>query len=334
MEVSLDRLRELVTVVDAGSISAAARRLKLPRSTLSRRLTSLEQSFGVRLVHRKSRSLRLTQAGVILVGRARHLLDEAEETWRAVRQFGDRPSGRLGLSTPPDAIFNQLLVNFAEAHPDVELLVFASGRSVDVFAERVDLAIRYGAITDERLIARRLWSIPTQLVASPSYLQRHGRPHQLADLAHHQGILRTGPDLYPEPFWPLVEGGTIAIQGRVAFNDVHAMLYAAVQGLGIALLPVPLAERYLRSRQLEPVLPLEVGRPIPCSFVYPDHRFVLPQVRAFIDYAISYYADDSSGQVGPWWVAPPLAPADDSNGLATGSPPRKIRSPTVQGMDG
>lgn len=306
MEVRLDRLRELVVIVESGSISAAARKLQLPRSTVSRRLTALEESFGVRLVHRKSRSLRLTHAGEILVSRARHLLDEAEETWRAVKQFGDRPSGRLSVSIPPDPIFNHLFIAFATAFPDIELVVFASGRAADLFTERVDVAFRYGPIRDERLIARRLWSVPSELVASPDYLQRHGRPQHPDDLKTHEGILRTGPEMFPQRTWPMYDGGTVSVGGRLAFNDVMAMLYAAVRGLGIALLPAPLSERYLRSGQLETVLPKVVGRPVPCNIVYPERRFVLPQVRALIDFAISYYTDDTTKDVGVWSVFPPV----------------------------
>ena len=315
MELDLEQLNELIAVVDSGSVSAAARQLGVPRSTLSRRLTELEAALEVRLLHRKSRSLALTEAGELLVSRARTLLDEAQETWRAVKNLAASPSGPLRLSVPPDPVFNHLLVSFAKAYPEIDLTAFATSRQVDMVSERIDVAVRYGNISDDSLIARRLWTVTSSLFAAPAYLEHRGHPKSSANLRDHDCILSVDVNVHPIRTWRRRDGGKVVVRQRFSFNDMFGLLYAAVDALGIAMLPHPVAEPYVKSGQLEPVLAEEMGFPLLCNLIYPDRQFVLPQVRTFIDYALAYYRSERDAAQSAF---PPVQRASTADTLMQG----------------
>lgn len=291
MNPSTDRLHEFVAVVDAGSISAAARALGLPRATLSRRLSGLEDELGVRLLHRETRRLVLTHAGEQLIGRARRLVEASTEAWQAVRRLDDTPRGRLRVSVPPSGLLHRALVDFAAAHPAIELQVVATPRHVDLIAEGVDVALRFGAALDPGLIARRLWADRLSVAASPGWLDRRGRPDAPADLAGCPGVVGFAEGGRPRSTWPLRGGGAIDVAGHFVSNDLSLRLQAALAGLGPALLPDPLTAPYRATGQLERVLPEQVGATTAVTLVYVERAFLLPQVRAFIDHTVAAYAD-------------------------------------------
>ena len=281
---SVDRMKEFLEVVACGSISSAARNLNLPRATLSRRLSGLEADLGVRLLHRRTTKLTLTEAGEELRRRAAKIVDEAEATWAAVQRLDDTPRGLLRVSLT-GAHFDTLFNDFLNDYPEVELEVFSTTRHVDLIAEGVDIAMRIGPIADQNLIAKRIRTDRLVAVATPDYLAAQGTPKHPRDLANHNCICGFAGDWAPTSSWPLWNGKQVAVSGRLATNEIDLIRSAALAGHGIALLPSAVVADELTSKQLLPVLPDAVGAEIPISLVYADREFVDPKVRLFVDRA-------------------------------------------------
>ena len=294
-EPSADRLRELVVVLEEGSISAAARRLGLPRATLSRRLSALESALGVRLLHRGTRRLVATPAGEQLFVRARRIVIDTGEAWAAIRQLDDTPRGLLRVSTNLTTNTRTLFAEFARDYPEVRLEVTSSERHVDLVAEGIDVAIRGGEIADPKLIARRLFSDRSVAVASPEYLERRGTPRRPRDLEGHDLIVGFGGTAAPDQSWPLVEGGQVRVSHRHASSDMHLRIAWAIAGLGIAMAPRGLVAPEVEADRLAYVLETRLGAPAPLSLVYVDRELQPPQVRAFIERAIAFFLGPDAG---------------------------------------
>lgn len=286
---SADRLREFLSIIDEGSISSAARELDVPRATLSRRLSELESTLGVRLLHRGTRRLVLTPAGEELHRRARRVVAETEAAWASVRQLDDRPRGPLRVSIPDTrAAEAELFLAFAEDYPEVRLEVSTDTRHVDLVAEGIDVAVRFGPVQDESLVARRLWVTRSLLVAAPAYLERRGAPKSTEALSDHDCITGFAGTSTPARRWPLIEGGHVAIAPRFSAASISLRLAAVERGLGIALLPTGAMQAQLRAGSLVPVLEGIVGAETPASLVFVDREFLPPRVRLFIDRAVEF----------------------------------------------
>jgi len=286
---------EFTAIVEAGSISAAARELGMSRATLHRHLDRLEQRLGIRLLHRTTRSLSTTRAGQELYLRARRIVDEAEAATRAVRALDDTPRGLLRVSVPPEtSAFADLLLSFAEAWPEVVLEVDASSRHVDIRADQVDVAIRAGRVRDPDLVGRVLFRHRTTCVASPDYLARAGTPSSAAELADHDLLGGYEAGSAPQRQWPLRDGGRIAVRTRLASNDLHLVARAAARGIGIALLPSEIARRVVPAGALVPVLEDVVGSATSITVVWAEQQFLQPKVRAFVDHVVGW-ADTHEG---------------------------------------
>ena len=311
----IDHLVEFVAVVDAGSISAASRVLGVPRATLSRRLTALEEELQVKLIHRETRKLGLTHAGELLMEQARAVVSSAEEAWRAVRQVQDVPRGRLRVSMPPAHLFSDLLAGFGRAFPQIETHVIGTPHMVDLVAEGVDVALRTGLphTLGTGLISRKLWSEDTQLVASPAYLDGRGRPTEVEHLTGHDCIVGFGEGWQPSPQFPLHDGGMVRVQSRFVTRDPFTRLVVALQGGGIALLGSGMTSAYVESGQLEPLLVGVVGSTRLTSLVFPERKYLPSRVRAFIDFTVDFYeADPYPGghRVQPSLFPPVIPPSD------------------------
>lgn len=287
-----ERLVEFVAVVDAGSISGAARGLRIPRATLSRRIKALEEQLGVRLMHRETRRLVLTEVGERLVGRARGLVESLDEIWESVARIDDRPRGRLRVATPPTALFEELLFGFITAYPEVELQVLGTPRHADLVGEQIDVAIRFGSRFPSELVMRRLWEHPARLVAHRDYLDRRGRPQTPQQLVGHDFVVGFEQSGQPQCRVPLQEPpGFCEVECRYAFAELPMRFRAVMQGLGMALMPDPVTKPLRDDGTLEWVMPEVVHATASAALVYPDRTFLPPQVRAFIDHTVEFYSD-------------------------------------------
>lgn len=275
--------------MDARSISRAAAELSVPRATLGRRLERLEERLGVRLLHRSTRRLTLTDAGEELYRRASGILGELRDAERAVRRADGAVQGRLRVSAPPDerGLLHDLLLGFLDRHPGVQLEVDFTTAHVDLVASGYDVAIRAANSLDPGLIARRLQTVATIAVASPAYLARAGTPTSTDALAGHACLLGFARGELPATHWPLLDGGRIRVEGVIVTNSIGLLREAAVRGKGIALVPEPMVQVHLTSGELVRVLPGVIGTTSVLAAVYPARELVPPTVRAFVDYVAS-----------------------------------------------
>jgi DNA-binding transcriptional LysR family regulator len=284
--MKLDGIATFVAVAEAGSISEAARRLRLSKSVVSDRLVELERSLGVRLVHRSTRRLSLTQDGITFRERASRIAHEVAEATAEMAQRSGALVGPLRLSAP--VTFGRMHLGpavypFLAKHPGIELTLDLDDRRVDVSAEGYDAVVRHGPLMDSRLVAWRLAPSRRVLVASPDYLARHGTPNGAGDLQDHRGIFYTNRGVddwrFPGP------DGTTIVRGRVALhvNNGDMMRDATLSGIGIALLPTFIVGSDIASGRLQVI---DVGVRSAPEFIYVAHlegRQPSAKLRAFAD---------------------------------------------------
>ncbi len=278
---------EFVSIVDHGSVTGAAETLGLPRPTVSKRLARLEERLGVRLLHRTTRRMKLTEPGELLYERARRVVHAAREAEAAVQRLDDVPRGLLRVLIPPrvpETVFTQWLAEFLQAYPEVSLDVVGTDEHVDLVAEGFDVALMYGPIEDTSLVSRILASNSEIAVASPQYLQARGTPTAAEELADHDCVVGYSGNNVPNPRWPLLDGGWTHVSGKLMTNHGGLRLEAAKRGSGIAIVIDRVAEQPLASGDLVWVLPEIVGRRDHARLVYPDREFLDPKVRAFVDF--------------------------------------------------
>lgn len=237
--MKFDGIAAFVATAEAGSISAASRRLGLAKSVVSERLAELERVLGTRLIQRTTRKLSLTENGHMFLPRAQRMMREAEEASVELAARSGKLAGPLRLSAPVSFGILHLapaLSEFLKAHREVDVSLELDDRFVDAAAEGFDAVLRHGAVGDTRLIAKRLAVSRRLLVASPAYLEEQGSPRSLAELAHHRGILYSNR----EGDWRFAtENGWSVVRPKAALrvNNGIVMRDAAAAGLGIALLP-------------------------------------------------------------------------------------------------
>lgn len=287
-------LEAYVAMIEAGSISEAARRLGEPRATLSRRLTRLEEHLGVRLVHRATRHFEPTRAGRELYARGRRIVDEVRATEQALRALDGTPRGPIRISIPSGNAargVGELLAAFLARYPEVTVDVLATDRHVDLVREGFDVALRAGRISDPSLVQRVLMRDRTVLVASPAYLDARGVPDSPEALARHACIVGYDGGDRVWPAFPLRDGGEVRVPAAMASNAVEVVASLAVAGRGLAVLPRGALAELLDRGLLREVLVDTVGRDITVSLVYPDRRLLEPQVRAFLDFALAWMTE-------------------------------------------
>jgi len=283
-------LLAFTSAVETASLSAAARRVGVPRATIGRRLARLEEKLGARLLRRTTRALALTDAGEAFYRHARIALDAVAQAESSVQQRDDRIRGTLRVSIPPigDPGFHAMIADFARAYPDVRLLVNASTRHVDLRREGYDLALRAGTILEPGLVARTLVRDALIAVASPAYLKTHGTPRSARALRQHRCLTGFDRGEVPRTHWPRRGGGKVPIESQFVANDLQLLEAAALGGLGIALVPMLMVTPRLERGELVHVLPDLIREEARVALVYPEKEFLPPQVRAFIDVVVAW----------------------------------------------
>ncbi|UQA58529.1 LysR family transcriptional regulator [Polyangium aurulentum] len=275
--------------VEARSLSRAAAELGVPRATISRRLARLEERLGVRLLRRTTRSLALTDAGEALHRHARIVLDAVHHAEASVRKTDDAVRGELRVSVPPmnGTSFGAMICAFARRYPEVRLHIHSTTRHVDLQRGGYDVALRASSSLEPGLVARTLSREPLLAVASPAYLEAHGTPRTRRDLRQHRCLMGFVRGELPQTHWPF-SGGKLQIEGALFANDINLLCDAALEGLGIALLPRMLVQSHLESGALVHVLPSAIQAESHIAVVYPEREFMPPQLRAFIDAVVAW----------------------------------------------
>lgn len=286
MSSDLNDIEAFVRVVEDQSFSAAARRMHVPVSSLSRKVARLEETLGARLLHRTTRRLHLTDAGRAFFQRASRSLAELKDAEQELTMRAVTPRGKVRMTAPVD--FRPLLglvLDFLAAHPEVQIDLDLSNRHVDLVAEGYDLALRAGAVVDGSLVGQRISSSGVRLVASPAYLKRRGTPRSIEELREHDCVV-LGPTT-EGAFWSLTSGREavrVPVTGRFAVNSLDGVRQAVLAGFGIGLLPERALTADLTSGALVELLPEHWPPQANIFLVYPSRRLMASAVRAFIDY--------------------------------------------------
>lgn len=288
----MDRLATMeafARVAETQSFSEAARRLRSSKSLVSRHVAALEASLGVRLFHRTTRSLTLTEEGRGYHAQVTRILAEIEEANNSVSQTRVTPRGRLKVSAPMS--FGTLhlapaVPRFLARYSEVELDLHLNDRYVDLVDEGFDLGIRVGRLAESSMVARKLCAMRMILCASPDYLQAHGTPQTPTELIRHQCLCYSTNTFMPE--WRLMQlDGTpwqVEIKGHLHANNGDVLRTAALAGAGIAFLPSFIVGNDLQASTLVSILADYVPADSAIHAVYPNSRHLSPKVRAFIDF--------------------------------------------------
>lgn len=278
-------------VVAAGGFSAAANRLNLSKSAVSRRVADLEERLGVRLLNRTTRRIGLTEVGRAYHERCLRILSDVEETERAVTNLQLLPRGTLKITAPVTFGIRHLaaaVAAFLDLHPDIEIDLDLNDRYVELVEEGYDLAIRIGRLRDSALVARRLCTSRRAVVASTAYLARHGTPKVPDDLAAHACLHYTLAPIADQWLFRTAPGSSelksIRTKARLRTNNGDLLREAAIAGNGIAVLPTFITGDAVREGKLEMLLTDYEGPPGAVQAVYTANRHLSAKVRAFVDF--------------------------------------------------
>jgi DNA-binding transcriptional LysR family regulator len=275
-------------VARAGSFSAAAQKLNMSTTAVSRHVADLERMLGVTLLHRTTRHVSPTEIGARYLPRAEAILAEIEQLNAEISAIDPTPRGKLKITAPPavgNEVIAPLVVDFVEAYPEIELEIDLSERLVDLVAEGFDAAIRGGSLESSSMIAHRIVEMRYLICASPSYLERRGVPRRPEEIREHDCIhWRVAPE---RGVWNLVKDGaqiSVPIRGRLLMSNFAAQREAALRGLGLAILPVMTVRDDLEAGRLIPVLTEYEAYRGTLSLVRPPTPFEPPKLRVFIDF--------------------------------------------------
>jgi DNA-binding transcriptional LysR family regulator len=281
-------IRVFVQTADAGSLVAAGRHLGISASGVGKSINRLEQNLAVRLFHRSTRSITLTAEGELFLERARRILAEVDAAQNELHSASDRPSGRLRIGLPMIGVpFLDILADFQQHFPDVELDLDFDNRHVDVVAEGFDAVIRTGELQDSRLNARELGTFRMLVVGTPAYFEHYGKPASPAELAHHHCIQFRMPNTGKLQVWQLQQGADSVepvLKTKLTCNTNEARLHFAIRGMGIAYMSDFSVHEALASGELVTVLDEFSRKRNSFRLLWPSGRHVTPKLRAFIDF--------------------------------------------------
>ena len=289
------QLEALVAVVEGGSISAAADRLGLAKSGVSRRLADLEKRLGVQLVRRTTRRLDLTDAGRAFYARSLRILEELDDAEQSLAGEDAALSGTLRVATPLSFGIDHLspaISEFMTEHPGIRIELDLDDARVDLLARGIDVAIRIARLEDSTLAARRLTSVRLVLTASPGYLERHGTPTHPDDLLDHACLRYANPAVGPWP-WVGPDGtrGSVPVDGPLTTNNGECLREAAIAGHGITMEPNFIVHEAIRDGRLVRVLRDYAWPELNAWAVWPSTRLLPRRVRTFVDFLAERFTE-------------------------------------------
>lgn len=285
-----DLFETFVHIVDTGSLTAAAKKLDVSRSLVSRQLSQLEARLGTQLLYRTTRSINPTEAGGALYQECARLFSGLEDAERAVLNLGEVASGHLRIVCT-DILGEQYIARaaaqFCKIHPAVTIDVHVTMRTVDLIGEGYDIAVRYGELNDSSFKARRVMDLDHVVCASPEYLKRHGKPARVADLNKHNCLVAT---FAPCTTWQFRQDGSrveVELSGNWRSNNGSAIISAALEDIGICRLPYLYVREWLRTGKLIRLLEDYESDPLTVWMVFPNTRYIAPKTRLFIEYFVN-----------------------------------------------
>ena len=284
----LDSMAVLLAVVEAGSLSAAARNLAMPLATVSRKVAALEAHLKTRLLHRTTRHLALTEAGSAYVAACRRILDEIGEAERTATGEYATPKGELTVTAP--MMFGRLhivpvVAEFLAQYPEIEINLVLTDRVMHLMDEHIDVAVRIGELPDSGLMATGVGKVRRVVCASPAYLARHGAPLTPAELAAHDCIsFEVMESRRAWVFGAARSAQAVPVHSRLAVNTVDAAIAAAALGVGLVRVMSYQVMDALRNDTLRIVLEPFETRPLPVSLVHKGQAPLPLKLRAFLDF--------------------------------------------------
>jgi DNA-binding transcriptional LysR family regulator len=291
----LNEMAIFAVVVGSGSFTKAADKLKLPKSTVSRKVSQLEKRVGVRLINRTTRNLKPTETGKLYYEHCLKMLEQAEEADRVVNNMQAEPSGTLRISTPLSfgtPFFIGTIKRFMEQYPKVNVEIFSDDKVVDLLEQEIDVAFRVGPLSDSSLIARNLGTARLSLCASPEYIEKNGAPTSIQNLEEHTCVS------HPANTWSFqTSNGVYEFEpkSRMSANDMELVHRMVLEGFGIGAVPQIFIAEDIRAGRLIPLLEDTPFQDRTFYLVYPSRREPPSKVVAFTDFIFS-----SCKPVPPW----------------------------------
>ncbi len=303
MKDRLGGMRVFAHVVEEKSFSAAADKLGMSKSVVSRHVSALEQSLSVKLLNRSTRKLGLTEAGTVFYEHCARIMQEAQLAEQRLTQTQTEPAGVVRVTAVPAFAIRHLLPalkDFQHAYPKIQVNLFCSNRPVDLRDEGFDLAVRVSFTPAAHMVARKLAVNRSVLCASPGYIEQYGAPRRIEDLRNHRCVLF--PPIAPKRTWTFRRDGrkyAVQVDGALETDDMDAVRAAVMGGFGISPLPLYMAADALREGQLVPMLRKFQLLPESAIYLaYLPNRTLPSRVRALIDFLVERF-----GPVPSWEVA-------------------------------
>jgi DNA-binding transcriptional LysR family regulator len=281
-----------VKVVEHGSFISAARSLRLPKTTVSRKVQELEARLGAQLLHRTTRKLGLTEAGNVYYEHCQRIARELDEAESAVGQLQAGPRGWLRFTAPYSIGIDRiapLLGEFHARHPEVRVEMVLSNDTIDIVGKEIDVALRVGALPDSNLVARKLAVLRTQVYASPNYIERYGEPLHPDDLQHHRALAMSKSRRNDHYIWSLNDGERsveFPVTPILVANDPGALKGALLCGEGLMLAADVMVRPYAGEGYVQRVLAGWTGPELDFNAVFPRGHVQSPKVRAFVDFLV------------------------------------------------
>lgn len=285
-QFDLNEIAIFVKVVDAGSFTGAAKALNLPKSTVSRKITQLEEHLGVRLLQRTTRTLSLTDTGSAYYNQCARIIADVREANVAVTQMQSSPTGLLRITAPVlfgSRVLSEVVAEFLLEHPQIQLDMVLTDQPLDLIQDGIDVAFRVGALADSSLIARTLGEVSGILCASPAYLAQHGTPKHPNELKQHQVLSYAA-----QAEWEFsgAENISVSMRPRIHVNDFESLKKFVLKGFGIASIPAIVCAEEIRSGELQPLLCDWPFNAFPIHALYPSNRHLSVKVRSFVDFVV------------------------------------------------
>ena len=287
----IDAMKVFVVALDEGSLAGAGRRLSRSPAAVSRAIAFLEAHVGAELLHRTTRSIRLSEAGERYAAACRRVLAELDEA--DIVAGGERaaPRGTLTLSAPVisgEMVLRPILDAFLDAYPTVSARLMLVDRAVNLIDEGVDVALRIGELADSSMVATRIGEVRRVVVAAPRYLKQNPRIEEPGDLAKHQIITMAHlPNSWTFP--PLAGSSvprSVQVTPRLVTNSIRGAVASAAGGRGVALFFLYQVSEQVQNGELEIVLAGHEPAALPVHVITPQGRLSVPKVRAFLDFAV------------------------------------------------
>ena len=288
---TLENVIVFIRAVELGSFTAAGRSLRLSAAVVSHRVMRLEAQVDCRLFNRTTRKMHLTEQGRIFYDRCVEVKEAWERAEASVADSGAAPRGSLKVTAPLGfgrRVIGPLVTRFREAHPEIDVRLRLSDYLLDLVNEAVDIAVRMAVLPDSSLIVRKVADIERVICAAPTYLERHGAPRSLDNLASHQCLLLRFPGS-PQFRWTLTKGRravSVPVTGHLDADDGDVLTDWALAGEGLALKPIFEVAAHLKSGALVRVLPAHPPVPATLAVLHAYQRMVPPRVKAFADMVV------------------------------------------------